>query len=397
MDACIGFLTTFFFFGTDIHTISYGFSNPKYFREDLIRPMGEEGKDEECYALLLEPLYEKRIGLNLPSIQRQIDEDIAERREKSAEFDTPPPSPGREIPAYSILEVTNDIFRTKKRPEFHFPLWQLREAATEWVGPFGKIAGFEHGLTFEDIQGLEQARLDLEVVSEKIKRQRKGFKQARKRIKEATRKHNQELERERIAAADTAADLASEKKQEDQNVNATTPPETSETNATALRPVDSALVVVVPGTEADVSIVNEFQILENQASELKKSMKNSKQQSHDDVCVILKIVYTLEEIRREKREDYDVRVGEIEVRKEVEEWLETKHGKKAMENRIIEVKKFFKNQLKLIRDEIKQLLASKPKLIKGTLLLQVIVCVVCVCVFTVAIVTYWWWSDTVVS
>ena len=322
--------------------------NPKYFREDLVRPIGEESKDEECYALLLEPLYEKQIGVNLPSVQRRIDEDIAERHRKAESLGIPfeeHVDPNAIPPSHSILDVTNDIFRTKRRPEFHYPLWQLREAATEWVGPFGNVAGFEHGLTFQDTQGYDQARLDLEVVTEKIKRQKKGWKQAKQRIKEAHKKHDA-----KVAAAQKDAEerkaAGEEKKQDDQDDQ------------------DGSGGKVAIGEKGDLGILSEYDKLIVICKVLKETMANSQQHSHDDVCVILKVVYTLDEIRREKEEDYDGRVGEIEVRKEVEGWLETKHGKKAMEERLKEVSKFFKLQLKLVRDEIKALLNNKPKLTK---------------------------------
>ena len=306
--------------------------------------MGEESKDEECYALLLEPLWEPIEGVNLPSLQRVIDEETAERRAKS--MDTPPPTPGRQPVAHSIMEITNDIFKTKGRPQFDYPLWQVREAATEWVGPFGQVAAFEHGLTFEDPAGYQQAKLDLEVVSEKIKRQKKGANRAKKRAAEAEKKRAaEETKRKEAASKNQGSGGADDDDGDDDG---------------------SAAFVIVGNVdeEADLSIIKEFQLLEKQAAALKKTMALCTLTKQDDICVILKVIYTKEEIRREKEEDYDVRVGEIEMRKEVEEWLETKHGKKAMENRIKEVKKFYKTQLKLVRKEIKDVLAEGPKLKK---------------------------------
>ena len=298
--------------------------------------MGEESKDEECYALLLEPLWEPIEGLNLPSLQRIYDEEAAERL--ASAVDTPPPSPGRGPVAFSIMQVTNDIFKTKKRPEFDYPLWQVREAATEWLGPFGNVASFEHGLTFEDTEGYKQAQLDLEVVSAKIKRQKKGAQQSKRRVVAAEAKEAEE-ETKREQAASKGEDIINE-----------TP--------------DFSTIVGPREIDSDISIVKEFDILVARAKKLKAAMALSKSKKHDDVCVILKIIYTKEEIRREKKEGFDVRVGEIEVIKEVEEWLETKHGIKAMLNRVKEVKKFYKVQLKLVRTEIKELIAGRPKLVK---------------------------------
>ena len=329
------FLSFFYLFYSFYLFLNIHHRNPKHFREDLIRPMGEGSKDEECYALLLEPLWEPIEGMNLPSVQRVIDEETAERRAKSV--DTPPPTPGRPSVAHSIIEVTNDIFRTKNRPTFDYPLWQVREAAAEWQGPFGSVATFEHGLKFEDSQGYQQAQLDLEVVTEKIKRQKKGVKQARARVKEAVAKH---------AAESKTQENASQKLGEGEQV-------------------PLATLVDLPDTAVDEGIIRAFELLESQAKKLKADMALCTQQKHDDVLVILKIVYTHEEIRRERKEGYDIRVGEIEVRKEVTEWLLTpKYGKKALEKQVKAVKKFYKLQLKLVRDEITKLIANRPKLEK---------------------------------
>ena len=158
-------------------------------RED-IRHWGENQEDEEVYSLVLEPLYEVREGIQLPSVQRQIDIAAAERRARAE--DTPPPTPGREPPRHSIMDVTNDIFKSKGKAIFEYPLWQVREAVSEWVGPFGRVAQIEHGIKFKDPVGHEKYRLLLEVLEEKIQRQRSGVDKARKRMVRLVRAANAE-------------------------------------------------------------------------------------------------------------------------------------------------------------------------------------------------------------
>ena len=69
-------------------------------------------------------------------------------------------------------------------------------------------------------------------------------------------------------------------------------------------------------------------------------------------------------MKRQHEEEKDLELAEKDARMEVLEWLQTKFGKKALLTRLKEVRKFHKGQLKVVRKEIKTILAMKPKMKK---------------------------------
>ena len=54
----------------------------------------------------------------------------------------------------------------------------------------------------------------------------------------------------------------------------------------------------------------------------------------NDVVVIVKAIFTLEEVRRKHEEEKDLVLAEKDAREEVIEWLQTKFGKKALQRRL---------------------------------------------------------------
>jgi hypothetical protein len=330
----------------------------RFFREDMHRPWGEERRDEEVYSLVLEPLYEVREGVELPSVQRVVDLETAERRARAE--DTPPPTPGREPPRHSIMDVTNDIFRTKRKPTFDYPLWQVREAVSEWVGPFGRVAQIEHGIKFKDPAGYEKYRLLLEVLEEKIQRQRGGAEKARKRIARSTR--SADAEARKIAEADAAIALEEAHKREDGRDTVADGDSGNEERLTVLVPMQNADEdgELTP----DQQIIRAFDSMVTEAKQLREKMMSCEASIINDVIVIVKAIFTLEEVRRQHEEEKDLALSEDDGRKEVLEWLQTKFGKKALIGRLKEVRKFHKGQLKEVRKDIKKILATKPKMKK---------------------------------
>jgi Leucine-rich repeat (LRR) protein len=320
------------------------------FRSDMVRKWGEEVQGERT----AEPVF----ALVTPAVFRKqrwtpADDGIEEKEDNEV---------GDEEDIFkSIIDRGNDRIDRRnaheehekmiKRdytfeyvPTFDFSERQLLEASKMFIGPYGSIAELESGVKFQlDKEGKARAKIRaqerLEKIREierkrrhKIKMEREKKLLDKKKAKEK-KKEMKKLAKEGRGAGDTTI---GEKKDSD-----------GENIASGGEDVTSGGEDATSGDEEKRAETGEGEKLEEEEEEEDILLKKN------DALVILKTIYTQEEVDRKYNEEQADNRAQQQARDDVTEWFELKQGKKMQKLEYKKRKKYSIKRVTIVKKAIK--------------------------------------------